>query len=79
MKWLEWMKAQFAKLTRKLGYLTGRKYISAVSCNVALFLFASAGHFAGIAPEVLAGMVAAPWVTVASVQGVVDFAKARNK
>lgn len=76
MGFLDWVKAQVAKLTAKLDYLTGRKYVSALSCNVALYLFASAGHFEGIDPAVFAAMVAAPWVTVGAGQAWVDVKKA---
>lgn len=74
---VDWLKEQVAKLTKKLDYLTGRKYVAAVSSNAMVYAFASAGLLDGLAPSLLIGAITAPWVVVAGGQSVVDFAKAR--
>jgi hypothetical protein len=76
MKFLEWARGQFAKLTKKIDYLTGRKYAAAVSSNLATYAFASAGLLDGLDPSLLIAAITTPWIVVGGGQAFVDVKKA---
>lgn len=71
------LKKNLEALGKKLGYLTGRKFVAGVVSNFVIFLALRWGYLDGIDPLALCAILTGPWVVVAGGQSVVDFAKAR--